>query len=104
VDIFHHHLESVEAPCLRHLNFCAEALGQIFEHNTITGCKKGKHMLNEVLLISRKLLPVLRILAEVNFVNGPEASHLILVHLPDVFVNDGQDDEAIRVFLKQRFW
>lgn len=89
MDVLHHHLEPVEASRFRHLDFSGETLSQIFKHDAVTSSEKAKHVLDVVLLISRQRLPVLRVLAEVNFVNGPEAGHLILVHLPNVFVDDG---------------
>jgi len=58
-------------------------------------------MLDEVLLIFFEVLPVLDILTEINLVNSPEAGHLILVHLPDIMILDGQDNKAIGVLLKQ---
>jgi len=58
-------------------------------------------MLDEVLLILFEVLPVLDILTEINLVNSPEAGHLILVHLPDIMILDGQDNKAIGVLLKQ---
>ena len=56
-------------------------------------------MFDEVLLISVEFLPVLAVLGEVDLFGSPEACHLILVHLPDVTVFDGQDDKPVRVFL-----
>jgi len=56
-----------------------------------------------VLLIRVKFLPVKDINSKIDFVYGPEASHLVLVHLPDVVVLDGKDNESIRVFFEERF-
>ena len=55
-----------------------------------------------MLLILLQGLPILGVLAEVDFVDGPEAGHLVLVHLPNVVVLDGQDHEAVGVILKER--
>ena len=60
-------------------------------------------MLDKVLLILLEGLPVLCVLAQVDLVDGPEAGHLIFVHLPDVVVLDGEDDEAVGVILEERF-
>ena len=61
-------------------------------------------MLNKMpLVILQLLVPVLLVLLEVDLVDGPEAGHLVLVHLPDVMVLNGKDNEAIRVFFKQGF-
>jgi hypothetical protein len=43
---------------------------------------------DEVALIFGEFLPVLGILAQINLVYGPEAGHLVFVHLPDVLVHD----------------
>ncbi len=58
-------------------------------------------MLDEVLLVVGQLLPVLDILSEVDFFGGPEGGLLVLVHLPDVVVLNGEEDEAVRVLLKK---
>jgi hypothetical protein len=41
-------------------------------------------------------------LGEVDFLSGPKSSLLVLVHLPDVAVLDGEKDEAVGVLLKER--
>jgi hypothetical protein len=58
-------------------------------------------VLDEVALVFGEFLPVLRILAQIDLVHGPEAGHLVLVHLPDVLVHDWQNYEAVRVLLQQ---
>jgi len=58
-------------------------------------------MLDEVLLIIGKLLPILDILCEIDFFGGPKGSLLILVHLPDVTVLNREQYEAVGVFLKK---
>ena len=60
-------------------------------------------MLDEVLFVLVQFFPVLGVLAQVDLVNRPEAGHLIFVHLPDVFVLDWQDYEAVRVLFKKWF-
>ena len=54
-----------------------------------------------MLLILLKILPVLDVRLKINLVDGPKAGHLVLVHLPDVVVLDGEQDKAVRVILKQ---
>lgn len=61
-------------------------------------------MLDEVLLTFIKLCPVLQILTEVNFFGGPKASHLVLVHLPNVVVVDWKDHEPVGVLVKDGLW
>ena len=61
-------------------------------------------MLYEMSLVLLEFIaPVLLVLLEVDLVDGPEAGHLVLVHLPDVMVLNGKDNEAIGVFFKQGF-
>ena len=58
-------------------------------------------MLDEMFFIVRQLRPVLAVRFQVNLVNGPEAGHLVLVHLPHVRVLNRQNNEAIRVFFEE---
>jgi hypothetical protein len=102
VNIFHHHLEAVKATGFGHLDLCAETLSQILKHDTVGGSEERENVLDKVLLIWREFEPVLGVLAEIDLVNSPEAGHLVLVHLPDVLILDGKDNEPVRVFLKER--
>jgi len=58
-------------------------------------------MLDEVLLIIGKLLPILDILCEIDFFGGPKGSLLILVHLPNFTVLNREQHETVGVFLKE---
>ena len=58
-------------------------------------------MLNKMLLVFLQFGPVFRILAKVDFIDCPEASHLVLVHFPDIRVLDGQNDKSVGVVLKK---
>lgn len=104
MDVLHHHLEAIEAARFGDLNFSGKSLGQIFYHNSIRRCEERQHVLDKVLLVFAELLPVLDVLTEVNFVDSPEAGHLILVHLPNVFVMDRKDNEAVWVLLEKWLW
>ena len=55
-----------------------------------------------MLLIFLEGSPVHFVLTKVNFIDSPEAGHLVLVHLPDIVVLDGEDDEAVGVVLEKR--
>lgn len=101
VNVFHHHLEAVETASLRHLDLGHEARRQVLEHDAVGGGEESQHHLDEVLLILVKLGPVFEVLRQVDLFSRPEAGHLILIHLPDVVVFDGQDDEPVRVFLEE---
>lgn len=102
MDVLHHHLEAVEASGFGNLDFGHEPLGKVFEDDTIGGSKEGQYILNEVLLVVVKFLPVEDVNSKVDLVYGPEAGHLILVHFPDVGVLDGQDNEPVRVIFEKR--
>ena len=43
-------------------------------------------------------------MGEIDLLRRPEGSHLVLVHLPDVVVLDGQDDEPVGVLLEEWLW
>ena len=101
MDVFHHHLESVEASGLRNLDFCTESLSEILENDSVGSSEESKHMLDEVLLVSGESLPVSNVLGKVNLLSSPEASHLVLVHLPDVTVLDREDDKSVRVVFQE---
>ena len=60
-------------------------------------------MLDEMSLIIFQLGPVFWILTKVDFIDSPEASHLVLVHLPDVVVLNRQNYEAIGVLFEEGF-
>ena len=104
MDILHGHLEPVEAPGLWDLDLGHEPLGEVLKDNTVRSGEEGKHVLDEVLLTLVELVPVLQILTQINFLGGPEASHLVLVHLPNVVVVDWKDDEPVGVLIKDWLW
>ena len=104
MDILHGHLEPIEAPGLWDLDLGHEPLSEVFKNNTVRSSEEGKHVLDEVLLTFIELVPVFQILTEINFLGGPEASHLILVHLPDVVVMDWKDHKPVGVLVKDWLW
>jgi hypothetical protein len=89
VDVFHHHLEAVEASCLGYLHFIAEALSKVLDHNAIRCSEEGKNIFNEVLFVLTEFLPIFDILTEIDLIWSPKASHLFFVHLPDIVVLNG---------------
>ena len=58
-------------------------------------------MLDEVPLILGESLPVLDVLSQVDLLCSPERGFLVLVHLPDVMVLDGEEHEAVRVLFQE---
>jgi len=97
VNIFHHDLEPVEVTGFRDLNLVAESLGYILRYYTVGSCKKGKYVLDEMLLITRKLVPVFSILVQVNFVHSPKGCQVMFVHSPYVLVFDREYNKPARV-------
>ena len=63
--------------------------------------QKRKDVLDEMLFVLLQALPVLHVGAEIDLIDGPEASHLVLVHFPDIRVLDRQNDKSIGVVFKQ---
>ena len=104
MDILHGHLEPIEAPGLWDLNLGHESLSEVLDNNTVGGSKEGEHVLDEVLLTFVKFVPIFQILTQVDFLGCPEASHLVLVHLPDVVVVDWKDHESVGVLVKDWLW
>ena len=100
VDVLHHHLEAVEAPSLWDLDLSHESGCEVLEHDAVRGCEEGEYVLDEVLLVFLELLPVLWILAKVDFIDSPEASHLVFVHFPHIGILDRKNHESIGVVFK----
>jgi hypothetical protein len=104
VNVFHHHLEPIEASCLGDLDLSTETLSEIFKDDSIGGCEKGENVLDEVLLVVIELFPVLDILGKIDFFGCPKGRLLVLVHAPDVVVLDWEKNKAIGVLLEKRLW
>ena len=102
MNIFHHHLEPVEGTGLGDLHLSGKALGEVLENNTVGGGKEGENVLDEMLFVLLEGGPILGVLTKVDLIDGPEACHLVFVHLPNVVVLDGEDDEAVGVLFKER--
>ena len=100
MDILHGHLEPVKAPRLWDLDLRHEPLSQVLQDDTVGGSEKGEHVLDKVLLTLVKLVPIFQILAQIDLLGGPEASHLVLVHLPYVVVLNRKDDESVGILIK----
>ena len=58
-------------------------------------------MLDKVSLILGESLPVLDILSQIDLLSSPERGLLVLVHLPDVMVLDGEEHEAVGVLFQE---
>lgn len=85
MDILHHDLEAVEASCLGYLNLTGESLDEVLVDNAIGGSEEGEDVGDEeALVVIQALVPVVKILGEINLFCGPEGSFGLLVELPDL--------------------
>jgi len=85
VDVLHHDLETVEATSFWNLNLSAEALDQVLVDDTVRGGEEGEDVGDEeALVIIETLVPVVKVLGEVDLLSSPEGSLGLLVHLPDL--------------------
>ena len=57
-----------------------------------------------MLFIIIQFLPVLNVLGEVDLFSCPESGFLVLIHLPNVVILDGEENKAIGVLLKKRLF
>ena len=86
MDVLHHDLEAVEATSLRDLHLGAEALDKVLVDDAIRGSEEGKDVRDEeTLVVVEALVPVVKVLGQVDLLCGPEGSLGLLVHLPDLF-------------------
>ena len=58
-------------------------------------------MLDEMSLILGEFLPILDVLGQINLLCSPECCLLILVHLPDVMILNGEQHEPVGVLLEE---
>ena len=104
MNVLHGHLEPIEAPGLWDLNLGHEPLSEVLKNDSVGSSEESKHVLDEVLLILVELAPVFQILTQIDLFGGPEASHLVLVHLPDIVVMNWKNDEPVGVLVKDWLW
>jgi hypothetical protein len=100
--VLHHHLESVEASGLWHLDFRHEALSEVLKHYAVRGSEEGEDHLDKMLLVVGQLRPILQVLLEIDFLGGPESGLMLLVHFPNVRVFDRQNHEAVGILIQER--
>ena len=85
MDVLHHDLKAVEASRLGDLYFAREALDQVLIDDTIRGGEEGEDVRDEeALVVVEALVPVVKILGEVDLFGGPKGGFGLLVHLPDL--------------------
>ena len=103
VNVLHHNLESIERTCFRPAHFVREVNAQVFVDNTVACGKESENVLEEMLLVTVEVLPILEVFSQINFFGSPEAGHLLLVHLPNIRVLNREQYESIEVLLKHGF-
>lgn len=85
VDVLHHDLEPVEASRLGDLHLSAEALDEVLVDDTVRSGEESENVGDEeALVVIEALVPVVKILGEIDLLSGPERSLGLLVHLPDL--------------------
>ena len=104
MNVLHHHLEAVEASGLGDLNLGGEPLSEVLEDNTIRCGEEGEDVFDEMLFILGESLPVLDVLGQVHLLSSPERGLLVLVHLPDVVILNGEEHEPVRVLFEEGLW
>lgn len=103
VDVFHHDLESVEAPCFGQLDFGHEPLGEILGDDSIGCGEECEYGLDEVLFVVGEVVEVPLVIGEVDFLCRPEGCLVPLVHLPLGGVHDGEGYEPAGVLAQDDF-
>ena len=85
VDVLHHDLETVEAASLGDLYLAGESLEEVLVDDAIGGGEKREDVGDEeALVVVEALVPVVKILGQIDLLGSPEGSFGLLVHLPDL--------------------
>ena len=85
VDVLHHNLKAVEASGLGGLHLGAETLDEVLVDDTVRSSEEGEDVRDEVALVVVELVvPIVKVLGEVDLFSGPEGGLGLLVHLPDL--------------------
>lgn len=103
VDVLHRDLEALECPCLCDFDFLGELAGQVFDDDPVARSEEGQDHLDELLFVGVEFLPVGVVVGEVDLVVGPEGGHVLLLHHVHVGLADGEQHEAVRFLLQDRF-
>ena len=96
--VLDHDLEAIEEAGLRHLDFLAEALDQVFVDDPVRPRKEREHVLDKELLVVVQLFPVVHVVREVNLLGRPNRRLRLFVKLPRLGLLDREDDESARIF------
>jgi hypothetical protein len=99
VDVLNCNLEAIETSCFGDRDFSGEVAAQIFIDDSIRGSKECKDVRDEVRFSVGQSDPVREVCSKVNLFCCPEGSFGLLVHPPDVVMVDGEEYEAVWIFL-----
>jgi len=77
------------------------AVDEVLVDDAVAGGEEGQDVLDKVLFALLEAFPVVQVLGQVGFLDGPEGRFGLFVHLPDLRVLDRQDNEAVGVVAKQ---
>jgi hypothetical protein len=100
VYVFNGNLEAIKASCFGDCDFGDEVAAWIFVDDSVGGSKECKDVRDEVTFVGMEVEPVGSILREVDFLCCPERCFSFFVHLPNVVVFDGKEDQTIWIFLE----
>jgi hypothetical protein len=81
----------------------AELLGQVLYDYAVTGREEGQHVLQEIFFVLGQSLPVLEVRGKVDFLGRPKGSLVLLVHLVNVLVPDGEQHKSALRLVQQGF-
>jgi hypothetical protein len=85
VNVLDHDLETVEAAGFWDLDLAAEALEEILVDNSVRRGEESENVGDEVaLVVIEAVVPVVKVLGEINLLCCPERRFRLLVHLPDL--------------------
>lgn len=86
MNVLHHDLEAVEAASLGDLDLGAESLDKVLVDDAVRGGEESEDVGDEeALIVVETLVPVVKVLGEINLLSRPERGFSLLVHLPDLW-------------------
>ena len=102
-DVFNKDLKSIEAASLGALNLLGEVGKEVFVHNTIGACKKGKNVRQEVSFFVGEFFPVIDVFGQVDFFWEPNRRVGLFDFFPELKVQDRVEYVSVWVRSKDGF-
>src|SRR5688572_10575916 len=100
MDIFQHDLESIKTTCFLQLHLTHKVYRQVFIDDAITGCKKSKYMGSKMAFAIIKGIPVLHVIAKVDFLRRPETGFMFFILFPNFWILNRKNNKAVFVFFQ----